>query len=527
MGKLSLLRHKIRAFAYLLAQLRTLFRPKDFLQNPSDWMQHSLSKKIIFINCYVLKHSKLSDIEFVHSLYRNILGRYGDEDGVNHHLKRLRQKLVSRRDLIEVFFNSEEFRLKHGETSVIDQFTLSNPLTVEERERLYFDTILTQDFYGEEYADHSWRTLDTTHLTKVDYLTKYFRPQRILDVGCSYGRLVKELRKRGIQAWGIDYSEAFIKNAEQDVRSYLSIAKIEELPNPSSEAYDLVICMELLEHLPLSTIERAIENLKGICRGEILLTVPSHGPNTQGRYGFPMHHVENWVSCSRKNCTFQVIPLHESTGIPAYGHVTLASYPWWTHKFLQHGLVRDYPLEEAIVYDEATKVYQFGWCLYVLREANESRITVGDPSEKQLGRGFTCCDVASGEKVAWTGNVAELFLKPKGDSQGILTLSLWGGPPELVFPRNFSVFIYQLNEEIDHIEKIALKQITDDIYPGEKKEIQIDLRPSPFNRKMLLCCEMEIKNTWVPEKLFNSFVWGDKEKEQRERGIGFFRADLV
>lgn len=472
---------------------------------------------------YIDRYRELSDEEFILGLYQDILRRQGDAAGVAHHLDRLNGG-ATREEIVNVFLNSEEFR-KHSDTSAQDGIIHSESLTPDERERLYCKT-LRQDFYGNEYADDGWRNSDTTHIAKAEYITKYFPARKVIDVGCSFGRLVQELRNRGIDAYGIDYSDYFVNRADQSVREYLKVLKVEEIPQHIERQFELVVCMEVLEHLPLSVIEATIEALKKICSGSILLTIPSHGPNQHGRYGFPMHHVEDWMRCARENRTFTVLPIVKATGLPHCGHITLASYQWWTDKFLQHDLIRDYAVEQAIVYDEATKVYEMGWSVYVLREATEAKIAVGEPSDYQLGRGFVCQETFLGRKVAWTGSTAELFLKPGEKSEGCLSLCLAGGPEELVFPRVYSVAIYQLNDDIDRIQRIPLREVEGEVLPGMVQETTIDLSGCAFKTNKLLCCEILVRNTWTRERIFNSFVWGNTERDTQERGVGFLEAAL-
>jgi SAM-dependent methyltransferase len=475
---------------------------------------------------YMEKTSQLTDEEFILNLYSRMLGREGDAPGVAHHLGRLRTGKASRRDIVKVFLDSDEYRLQTGSPAVDDSVTLSHSLTLDEKESLYYDGVRKQDFYGNEYADEPWRSADNSHVRKAEYITKYFNTKRVLDVGCSYGRLVKELRDRGIEAYGIDYSVSFIKKADASVKPYLKVTSVEEMAREITERFDLVICMEVLEHLPLSIIDNTLEEFKRIHPEQILITVPSHGPNPEGRYGFPLHHVDDWVRCTQENRTFTVLPIYKASGLPHCGHVTLASYRWWTDKFLQHGFIRNYLLEQEITYDNGPKVYQMGWCIYVLREVKEHRIVVGEPSNYQLGTGFVCKQQIAERLADWTGACAEFFLKPNENSRRILTLILAGGPEELVYPRIYRISVYQFSDDPDCLKRVPLHEVKGELLPGCLTEIQIDLRQSGFVEGKLLCGEIAVKNTWIPERILNSFVWGDSVADCRPRGIGLVEASL-
>jgi SAM-dependent methyltransferase len=83
-------------------------------------------------------------------------------------------------------------------------------------------------------------------------------PKTVLDAGCGIGFLVQALRERGVDAFGIDISDYAIANVAEEVRPFCEVASItDEL----TRRYDLIVCMEVLEHLPSQFASRAVENL--------------------------------------------------------------------------------------------------------------------------------------------------------------------------------------------------------------------------------------------------------------------------
>ena len=82
-------------------------------------------------------------------------------------------------------------------------------------------------------------------------------PKTVLDAGCGIGFLVQALRERGVDAFGIDISEYAIASAADEIRPFCEVASItDEL----TRGYDLIVCMEVLEHLPAHLASRAVEN---------------------------------------------------------------------------------------------------------------------------------------------------------------------------------------------------------------------------------------------------------------------------
>ncbi len=82
-------------------------------------------------------------------------------------------------------------------------------------------------------------------------------PRSALDAGCAMGFLVEGLRQRGVEAWGIDISEYAIHHVDPSVQAFCTVGSVAE---PLSRRYDLIVCIEVLEHLTPREAEQAISN---------------------------------------------------------------------------------------------------------------------------------------------------------------------------------------------------------------------------------------------------------------------------
>lgn len=92
----------------------------------------------------------------------------------------------------------------------------------------------------------------------ADAIVVELRPRSVLDAGCGIGFLVEALRDRGIEAWGIDISKYAIEQTSDRIRPFCAVHSVtEELDRD----FDLIVCIEVLEHLPADLAERAVENL--------------------------------------------------------------------------------------------------------------------------------------------------------------------------------------------------------------------------------------------------------------------------
>jgi SAM-dependent methyltransferase len=120
--------------------------------------------------------------------------------------------------------------------------------------------------YGAGYYAHYFGGVayaDAEHWTRffgavADMLVRDIAPKSVLDVGCAMGYLVEALRERGVEAWGFDVSEYAIENAQPAIRDYCWVGSIHD---PLPRHYDLITCIEVVEHLPAEEAPHAFENL--------------------------------------------------------------------------------------------------------------------------------------------------------------------------------------------------------------------------------------------------------------------------
>jgi SAM-dependent methyltransferase len=92
----------------------------------------------------------------------------------------------------------------------------------------------------------------------ADAILSQLAPKRVLDAGCAKGFLVAALRDRGVEAYGFDLSEYAVADAPESARPYVRVGSLTE---PIEERYDLVTCIEVIEHLDPTDAPRAVAQL--------------------------------------------------------------------------------------------------------------------------------------------------------------------------------------------------------------------------------------------------------------------------
>jgi 2-polyprenyl-6-hydroxyphenyl methylase/3-demethylubiquinone-9 3-methyltransferase len=115
----------------------------------------------------------------------------------------------------------------------------------------------------EELASRWWdqnsefKPLHDINPLRVDFIDRIgvLVEKKVLDVGCGGGILSEAMAHRGADVTGIDMGEAPLQVAklhglESGVRVNYRRITVEDLADEMQASFDLVTCMELLEHVP-------------------------------------------------------------------------------------------------------------------------------------------------------------------------------------------------------------------------------------------------------------------------------------
>ena len=178
-------------------------------------------------------------------------------------------------------------------------------------------------------ADDWWningkfKALHDINSTRLKFIAKNIniKELNVLDIGCGGGILTESIAKKGAHITGIDMSKESIEVATQhayennlEINYFLSNA--EEFSKKSRDKFDLITCMELLEHVPnpqsiieaskkmvkpgghifFSTINRNIKSyIFTIFFGEHLLNILPKGTHQYEKFITPSELV-NWCN---------------------------------------------------------------------------------------------------------------------------------------------------------------------------------------------------------------------------------------
>ncbi|MCK4403264.1 MAG: class I SAM-dependent methyltransferase [Dehalococcoidia bacterium] len=112
----------------------------------------------------------------------------------------------------------------------------------------------------------------------------------ILDVGCGDGRITNRLNSLYSKVVGLESS----REALRHVKVEKILGSVDSLPFPN-KSFDLILCCEVLEHLPFRVYPGAIEEIQRVAAKYIIVTVPNN--EDLGRSS---------VVCPHCSCVFNV-----------------------------------------------------------------------------------------------------------------------------------------------------------------------------------------------------------------------------
>jgi SAM-dependent methyltransferase len=161
-------------------------------------------------------------------------------------------------------------------------------MTITEFEAAVFAQKPTrQEHYDQDYWLGEWRAGDNNYSLETrrriearnpQLIKEVFQPAKVLDLGCGPGALMHLLHEIGVHADGVDYNEHSLVLATPEVKDRISIADAAGAISKADGAYDLVICREVLEHLTVLEVRKAVANMARLSSKFIYVTTRFH-PN--------------------------------------------------------------------------------------------------------------------------------------------------------------------------------------------------------------------------------------------------------
>jgi SAM-dependent methyltransferase len=247
---------------------------------------------------------------------------------------------------------------------------------------------LADDVYGGAYFGEDRNPLDrmglsgyerydrgTSNADVAAYLVwRFFDVRSTLDIGCALGYVVEALRELGLDAQGTDVSQWAVDHAAPGARGHLFWGNLLHRLPVADGRYELVTALETLEHLPSEVIPKALLELRRVTGRYLVATIPSFGPNEHGPGGWfdvkvrpeRLDHYRSLGPEYDGPVPYEDL-YRDAAGEPIEGHLTMASFRWWTRQFEAAGFVRCGATERLMHPHLARLGLTKYWNLYVFR----------------------------------------------------------------------------------------------------------------------------------------------------------------
>lgn len=142
--------------------------------------------------------------------------------------------------------------------------------TSREYGEMYFDGPREYGYGGYRY-DGRWQPVARD---VVDHFG--LKPgDRVLDVGCAKGFLVKDLLALGIDAYGLDISRYALMHCEPEVIGRLHLGSADSLPFPDN-SFAAVLSINTIHNLPMDRCKTALREIQRLAPGKAFVQVDSY-----------------------------------------------------------------------------------------------------------------------------------------------------------------------------------------------------------------------------------------------------------
>lgn len=159
-------------------------------------------------------------------------------------------------------------------------------MTITEFERRIFDQKPTASaHYDADYFTGEWRDAGNNYSLEVRrgiegknpvLIRDVFQPVRALDLGCGPGALMHLLWELGVDVEGIDFAESSKRLTTPEVRDRIAIGSVTDASLKPDNCVDLVICREVIEHLTVLEVRKAVANMVRMTSKFIYVTTRYH-----------------------------------------------------------------------------------------------------------------------------------------------------------------------------------------------------------------------------------------------------------
>lgn len=156
--------------------------------------------------------------------------------------------------------------------------------------------------YKDRYFKRRVNRYDEKEKKIAEILYKIYKPSSVLDVGCGIGSYLCKFKEIGCNVVGIDkYMNKAIKYVDESIKEYMNHMDCGKMFSLDTK-FDLVMCIEVAEHILPQNSETLINNLSKHAKNRVLLSVAEPGQRGTGHINCQPKRF--WLDLCNKNGLF-------------------------------------------------------------------------------------------------------------------------------------------------------------------------------------------------------------------------------
>lgn len=123
----------------------------------------------------------------------------------------------------------------------------------------------------------------------------------VLDIGCGLGFTVRAFRDQQIAAYGVDFSEWAINNAEQSIKAFVRCMDATNLMF-EDRTFDVVCSFDMLEHLDEKHARKALSEMLRVATKDVFIEVGTITREQEAVDSDPTHYAE--ITGDQSHCFY-------------------------------------------------------------------------------------------------------------------------------------------------------------------------------------------------------------------------------
>jgi len=147
--------------------------------------------------------------------------------------------------------------------------------------------------YTDEYFEkRSEPPYDEGTKVAADVFDEHFNPNSVFDIGCAIGVYLQYFSEKGASVAGIEGSQRAVEKALVDtIQNY----DLRDSPRIEGQSFDLVLCIEVAEHLHSMYAESLVESILSATHDDSTVVFTAAPPGQCGTNHINLQHPQYWI----------------------------------------------------------------------------------------------------------------------------------------------------------------------------------------------------------------------------------------